>query len=69
MHVKVSDPEHLPDLRAFLRECGCAVVTVRRDDAHVIPLAAPNAQAARQEVGVYLAAWRIKSGAAAEIVD
>jgi hypothetical protein len=69
MHVTVTDPDSLLDLRAFLRECGCAVVSVGRREAHVVAPWARDADSAREEVGLYLAAWRVKSGVTAELVD
>lgn len=61
MRVKVSDPRYLRDLVLFLRECGCVVEQAGVDEAEVHAPAAPSDGAARTEVGVYIAAWRVKS--------
>ncbi len=69
MRVKVNDRKYLRDLILFLRECGCVAEQARADEADVFAPAAPNGRAARTEVGVYIAAWRVKSGGGAEILD
>jgi hypothetical protein len=69
MRVRVSDRKHLRDLILFLRECGCVAEQASQDEVDVFAPAAPNERAARTEVDVYLAAWRIKSGGTADIVD
>jgi hypothetical protein len=67
MRVKVSDRKYLRDLLLFLRECGCVAEQASQDEADVYAPAARNGHAAREEVGIYIAAWRIKSGGNAEI--
>jgi hypothetical protein len=69
MRVKVNERKHLRDLILFLRECGCVAEQASQDELEVFVPAAPNERAARTEVDVYLAAWRVKSGGTAEIGD
>ena len=69
MRVKVNERKHLRDLLLFLRECGCVAEQASQDEVEVFVPAAPNERAARTEVDVYLAAWRVKSGGDAEIAD
>ena len=68
VRVKVDEPRYLRDLILFLRECGCVAEQARADEADVFVPAAPNERAARTEVDVYIAAWRVKSGGSAEIL-
>ena len=68
MRVKVSEPRYLRDLILFLRECGCVAEQARADEADVFVPAAPTEPAARTEVDVYIAAWRVKSAGGAEIL-
>jgi hypothetical protein len=68
MRVKVSDRKYLRALLLFLRECGCVAEQADQEEADVYVPAAPNDRAARTEVGVYIAAWRVHSGGNAEII-
>jgi len=69
MRVKVNDRRHLRDLILFLRECGCVAEQASAEEADVYVPAAPNARAARTELDVYIAAWRVKASGDAAIVD
>ena len=69
MRVRVGDRAHLRDLIAFLRECGCVAEQAGATELDVFVPAAPNDRAARTEVDVYLAAWRVKSGGSAELLS
>ena len=69
MRVKVSEPRYLRDLILFLRECGCVAKQASAGDADVYAPAAPDDRAAREEVRIYIAAWRIKSGGDASIIE
>ncbi len=69
MRVKVNDRKYLRDLILFLRECGCVAEQASADEADGFVPVTRNDRAARQEAGVYIAAWRIKSGGDAEIVE
>ena len=61
MRVKVSDRTYLRDLILFLRECGCVAEQASVDEADVYVPVARNDRAAREEVRIYIAAWRIKT--------
>ncbi len=69
MRVRVSDPRYLHDLVMFLQECGCVAERVGAEEARVVLPAASSDGAGRIEVGVYLAAWGVKSGAKAKVLD
>ena len=60
MRVRVNDRKYLRDLILFLRECGCVAEQASADEADAFVPAARTEKAARTEVGVYLAAWRIQ---------
>ena len=69
MRVRVNDQKHLRDLILFLRECGCVAEQASAGDADVYAPAAPDDRAAREEVRICIAAWRIKSGGDASIIE
>jgi hypothetical protein len=61
MRVKVSDQKYLRDLLLFLRECGCVAEQASRDEADVFSPKASNERTARDEIGIYIAGWRVKA--------
>jgi hypothetical protein len=70
MRVRVSNRALLRDLIRHLRECGCVAEQANASELDVYAPQTPNAEAARMEVDVYIAAWRARhEGAEAEIVS
>jgi hypothetical protein len=58
--VEISDPSRAEDLIAFLRSAAC---DARLDDTRRITVSlpeAPNEQAARRELELYLAVWEAR---------
>jgi hypothetical protein len=69
MRVKVSNPSLLPDLAQHLRECGCVAEQASANELDVYAPETANPAAARMEVDVYIAAWRVShEGVDVEIV-
>ena len=69
MRVKVSDRKYLRGLILFLRDGGCVAEQASEDETDVFLPNAPDERAARTEVVVCIAGWRIKNeGASAAFV-
>jgi len=69
MRVQVSDARFLRDLLAYLRECGCVAEQASGTEADVFMPELHSERAARMELGIYLAAWRVRhEGVAAQII-
>jgi hypothetical protein len=70
LHVFISHPSSLEDLRAFLEQAECVVTRCQAHDLEVdLPLAYSEAQA-RRELDVYLATWQtVNRGVEVYVVD
>jgi hypothetical protein len=69
MHIRLRNPELLPEFLAFLRRAHCAAEQVGPDALVAsVPEAADERQA-RLEIDLYLRAWRILHPAADVEVD
>jgi hypothetical protein len=69
MRVQVSNARLLRDLLQYLRECGCVAEQASTTEADVFLPELESEPAARLELGIYLAAWRVRhEGVAAVII-
>ncbi len=57
MHIRLSEPELLPDLLAFLQRVDCTVEQTGPDTVNASVAEALDAGQARLEIKLYLAAW------------
>jgi hypothetical protein len=70
MRVRISDPARLRDLIQYLREAGCVAEQASQDEIDVFVPHARSDRQARTDVGIYLAAWRVKNeGVRADLID
>jgi hypothetical protein len=58
MRIRLSDPDLMPDLLAFLRKAQCVVEATGRDTVRASVPQALHDEQARLELALYLSVWQ-----------
>jgi hypothetical protein len=59
MHVRISEPQLLPDLLDVFLRNGCVAQSLAEDSCIVVHVHAGNASEAWREVAFFLGAWQL----------
>ena len=69
MRIRVSEPEHVVELRDVLRRAGCIAVQTGPDTLQVTIPEALSVEQERRELAVYVGTWAAARDVEAELLD